>query len=286
MIAALITIYNPDRRVADNIRTISEQVDRVYLCDNSSKSNQEMFSGMPGCLYIFNRENIALSGAFNRVLKNPGENWKDNDFIIFFDQDSSVRDRHVDKLIEEYKLVSSLGYDIGSISPVYRDLNTGAIELPHLKKQLTENDYIVSSNITSSLLCKYGTLKEIDFWNEEIFLDLADWDLCWRMMQKGKLCIRTTAVVLEHALGFGEKKIGPVRLGVTSTVREYYQTRNYLYLLEKKYTPLKYRLIFIRNLTVRPVLHLLFLDQKRERIKYFLRGLTDAARGIRGEYRE
>ena len=33
MIYALITIYNPTQVVVGNVKTISEQVDKVYLCE-------------------------------------------------------------------------------------------------------------------------------------------------------------------------------------------------------------------------------------------------------------
>ena len=284
MVSALITIYNPEMTVADNIKTISVQVDRVFLCDNSPEEHSGMFSDIQNAVYVFNHGNYALSKAFNVVLKNPVYRWSDDDYVIFFDQDSAIREGHISGLIAEYEMLEEKGYKIAGIGPIYYNLNTKQIAIPRIKKQIAENSYIVSSIITSSLLCRYGSLREVDFWNEEIFLDLADWDLCWRMMQKGMVCIKTKAVVLEHALGYGEKKVGMIRLGRTAPVREYYQTRNYLYLLKKRYTPLKYRFKFLRNLTVRPILHYLFLDNKTDRIKYIKAGVRDYHKRYYGEY--
>ena len=285
MISALVTIYKPEDIVANNVKTISSQVDRIFLCDNSPKSNADMFAGIHNAIYIFNNGNYALSKAFNVVLKNQNYGWRDDDYIIFFDQDSAINEGHISGLKHEYDFLTEQGYKIGGIGPIYFNLNTKQIAIPRVKKQITEDNYIVSSIITSSLLCKYESLKEIDFWNEDVFLDLADWDLCWRMMQKGRVCIKTKAVVLNHALGFGTKKVGFIKLGRTAPIREYYQTRNYLYLLRKKYTPIKYKIKFLRNLTIRPLLHYIYLDNGKDRLLYVKKGFRDYKRGFKGEYK-
>ena len=284
MISALITIYNPHSFVPDNVRTVSNQVDRVYLCDNSSFQNENMFLDIPNVVYIFNNGNYALSKAFNIVLKDKSLGWRDDDYIVFFDQDSSIKEGHIDGLIKEYELLEKKGYRVAGIGPIYFNLNTKKIAIPRVKKQITENNYIVSSIITSSFLCKYESLRIVDFWNEEVFLDLADWDLCWRMMQKGMVCIKTKAVVLNHALGYGVKKVFFLNLGKSAPVREYYQTRNYLYLLGKNYVPIKYKLKFVCNLTVRPLLHYLYLDHRKLRLQFFFDGVKDFRKGFWGPW--
>lgn len=286
MISALVTIYNPEDVVARNVRTISDQVDRLFLCDNSPNQHSKMFSDIHNAVYIYNNCNFALSKAFNVVLKNQEYTWNDDDYVIFFDQDSAIQNGHIAGLVHEYESLTKSGYKIGGIGPIYYNLNTQQIAIPRVKKQITEDNYIVSSIITSSLLCKYGSLREVDFWNEEIFLDLADWDLCWRMMTKGRVCIKTKAVVLNHALGFGTKKVGLIKLGKTAPIREYYQTRNYLYLLHKKYTPMKYKIKFLRNLTIRPLLHYFYLDNGKQRVRYVLEGFKDYRRRYVGSWDE
>ena len=127
-------------------------------------------------------------------------------------------------------------------------------------------------------------LKRIDFWNEKVFLDLADWDLCWRMQKAGMVCCMTEKVVLHHSVGNGEKKVGPIKLRVGQPFREYYQTRDALYLLQENYVPLKMRLRLIANVTIRPVVHYLMLDDKKSRMKFIRRGINDYKKGVHGEY--
>lgn len=278
MIYALITVFHPAEDVKQNISKIAQQVDRAFICDNSPSPNHTLFESLEkefSAQYFFFGENLGLSRAFNRVLKNPEYGWEDHDFIFFFDQDSVIGEQHVDALAAVYERVRKAGHEIGCLGPVYFNTSSGTVEVPRMKKAVLDDTYAVSSIITSSMLCSYGNLRETGFWNEAVFLDMADWDLCWRLQKAGKLCCLTEAVVLRHSLGKGEKKIGPLRLRVGAPVREYYQIRDCLYLLREEYTPVKYRVRFLAMIAVRSPLHLLFLENRAERARYILKGLAD-----------
>ena len=273
---AIVTVYHPSKIVRDNILAIVSQVDKVYICDNSPIENSELFKydDTDKIEYIFFGENLGLSRAFNKVLKESNA-WENDDFVLFFDQDSHIKQGHIDKLINEYDCLLAKGYNVGCLGPVFFNTSNNTVEVPKMKTPLTENSFKVSSIITSSMVCRYADIKEIDFWNERVFLDMADWDFCWRMVKKGKLCCMTDAVVLEHSLGTGEKKVGFLKLRIGNVFREYYQTRECLYLLTRSYSPLKYKIRFIAMLTVRPIIHLIFLENRKNRFKYICMGVRD-----------
>ncbi len=283
MITALITIYNPDSSVSGNILNIASQVDRVIVCDNSSQRSELDISALENAEYVYFGQNLALSLAFNKILMDKKYNWKSNEYILFFDQDSKIEAGHVMKLVDEYEKIRE-EYPIGCIGPLYYDRKTGIVRIPKVRTQINEHSYIVDSNITSSLLCEYKNLEKIQFWNEGIFLDMADWDLCWRFMEAGYTCFRTKCTILSHTVGDGEKRFGPVHIRRGAPIRVYYQTRNYLYLLKKSYVPLRYKVRFIYNLVIRPIEYLIFLDEKRDRFLYYLQGIRDYHRNLHGEY--
>ncbi len=287
MIIALVTLYNPDEKVRKHIIEIGKQVDQVILCDNSPKNNEDVFVDIPHCRYFFFARNLALSGAFNRILKNNNDfKWNDDDFIIFFDQDSSIEENHIAKLIDEYIRLTDSGYKVGCIGPVFFNRSTGKIAIPKIKKEISKNSFAVKTIITSSMVTTYGVLKQVGFWNEKLFLDLADWDLCLRMENKNYLCVESKVSILNHAVGNGFRQVLFFKLNVESNlVREFYQTRNCLYLLTKKYVPLRYKLRFLLTITVRPVLHLLFLEHGVSRMKYVIRGYQSFFARDTGEYR-
>lgn len=281
---ALVTLYNPSEKEFNNCRILSQQVDTVILCDNSQESHETVFQNEKNIIYITKNENLGLGAAFNVALKNDTYGWKDDDLIIFFDQDSQIGEGYIQALQDEYRKIETLIPNLGCLGPVFYNTSNGRTERPRQKKNITDETYEVSNTITSSLMMRYGNLKRIDFWNEKVFLDLADWDLCWRMQKAGMVCCMTEKVVLHHSVGNGEKKVGPIKLRVGQPFREYYQTRDALYLLQENYVPLKMRLRLIANVTIRPVVHYLMLDDKKSRMKFTRRGINDYKKGVHGEY--
>ena len=287
MISALITLYNPTTENKNNVLSISRQVDRVFACDNSSNDNSELFKDVPSSvIYLPYQKNLGISMAFNTVLKNE-KYWKDQNkdsWVLFFDQDSKIEDGHIEKLIKEFQHIKESGTDVGCLGPVYYDASSGRIEVPKAKQQVTEDSYVVSSIITSSMLTTYNVLYQIGFWNEDIFLDMADWDLCWRIQRCGKKSCLTNVITLHHTLGLGRKKVGPISLKVTNPIREYYQIRDCLYLKNEKYVPLKYKVRFILMVFLRSWLHVKYLDHGDQRKKYIKQAKADYKKRIRGEY--
>lgn len=281
---ALVTLYNPSEKEFNNCRILSQQVDTVILCDNSQESHETVFQNEKNIIYITKNENLGLGAALNVALKNDTYGWKDDDLIIFFDQDSQIGEGYIQALQDEYRKIETLIPNLGCLGPVFYNTSNGRTERPRQKKNITDETYEVSNTITSSLMMRYGNLKRIDFWNEKVFLDLADWDLCWRMQKAGMVCCMTEKVVLHHSVGNGEKKVGPIKLRVGQPFREYYQTRDALYLLQENYVPLKMRLRLIANVTIRPVVHYLMLDDKKSRMKFIRRGINDYKKGVHGEY--
>lgn len=281
---ALVTLYNPSEKEFNNCRILSQQVDTVILCDNSQESHETVFQNEKNIIYITKNENLGLGAAFNVALKNDTYGWKDDDLIIFFDQDSQIGEGYIQALQDEYRKIETLIPNLGCLGPVFYNTSNGRTERPRQKKNITDETYEVSNTITSSLMMRYGNLKRSDFWNEKVFLDLADWDLCWRMQKAGMVCCMTEKVVLHHSVGNGEKKVGPIKLRVGQPFREYYQTRDALYLLQENYVPLKMRLRLIANVTIRPVVHYLMLDDKKSRMKFIRRGINDYKKGVHGEY--
>lgn len=272
-------MFYPTEENVSGIKDIASQSNLTIVCDNGSVENRLLFEGIPQCIYIFFNKNMGISGAFNFVLENPQYGWSDADYIIFFDQDSRIHSGYINKLIEEYERIEHEDIRIGCLGPNWLNSINGHTKYSQKSKQ---HFFEVDRIMTSSLICRYGNLKEIGFWNTKIFLDLADWDLCWRFRDYGKKCYITDNIILFHTIGNGEKKIGPLRIKEGNPIREYYQTRDCLKLITKNYTPLKYKVRFMIQVTVRPILHILFLSDPLIRARYIKKGFRDYFRGKDG----
>ncbi len=279
-----MTIFFPNQNTVANAKKISEQVDYLFLCDNSPVSNASVFMNMHNTRYIFNNSNLAISAAFNRVLKGNDVIWNNNDIIVFFDQDTCIEDGHINRLYEEYMRLNDMGLNIGAIGPVYYMKDSTDVTYPKREKQLSSNSFLVNQLITSSMMMKYGVLATVNYWNEQLFLDLSDFDLCWRLNKEGYICVNTDIVQMKHTVGVNRIRFGKKDMIVSSPLREYYQTKNRLYLIKQDYTPLNNKLVLFFGVTIRPILHLLLLDERTKRVKYIYKGIKDYFHGYMGEY--
>ena len=287
-ITALVTLYKPDSSVRNNIESLLKQVTNVILLDNTELiDNSELFNNLNNCTYILNEKNLGLSSAFNKVLCNDS-NIKQSDYIIFFDQDSCVTDNFIKKLINDYNKISEIN-KIGCLGAVYYDsVKKEYGGFSRIKNEICDNCYEVPELITSALITKYSTLEAVGFWNENIFLDYADYDLCWRLNKAGYHIFITKNAILNHSLGTGTIKIRilwkQLNVSYSPPLREYYQTREAIKLLFKFYVPIRWKKNFLFNLFIRIFIFCFKLENGKERYYYYLKGFKDGILKRNGEY--
>lgn len=281
-IVSIVSVYFPKQKHLENIKEFARQSDLIIVCDNSPMNSKKLFSDISNLIYVFNGANYGLSKAFNIALNLAEVKWQDDDKVIFFDQDSSIGEKHIAKLVNTFEDLKAKKLNVGCIGPVFFNHSSNSIEVPRMHTNIDKTNMLVDSLITSSMLTQYQYLKEIEFWNENLFLDSADWDLSWRMQEKGYLCVMTRSTVLDHTVGEGEKSFGLFKLRICSPIREYYQTRDCFYSLKQSYTPIKFKIRFLLRLTVRPILHLIFLDERKKRCSYIFKGMRDYWSGKTG----
>ena len=283
---ALITLYHPDPSCAENVRRIAEQTDRVFLCDNSPAASGELFRSIANAEYLFFGENRGLSAAFNTVFRQYRDWFQPDDFILFFDQDSTPPEGHIQKLTALFLALEQKACPVGCLGPVYFNPNTGKLKLPRVRRRLCDGVFTVESVITSSLLTRYRILEEVSFWNERCFLDMADWDFCWRIRAAGYLCCAAEEIVLRHRLGLNVKAEGAASARGKRMAREYYQLREALCLRQQPYTPLRFRLKFFNMLTFKAAYRLLRFEDRAARFRLYQRARRDHRAGYSGPWRE
>lgn len=283
-VIALVTLFHPKQDHALHIAEYARQCDLVFLCDNSGTDSSSLFSDIKNCLHIRNPDNLGLSRAFNIALSPKCFAWQDEDYVLFFDQDSEIAPNHVRSLIDEYKKIVTTGVAVGALGPVFFNSSTGRTDIPRLREVITPETFSCDALITSSMLTTYSNLKRVSFWNEGIFLDYADWDLCWRLRSSGLSILMTNAVVLRHASGIGEQHVCGLRVLDEIPVRRYYQVRDLLKLLQKFYMPRRWRhaLGFVKKLVLQTIL----LDRRSLRLYYTYLGVRDFFQRINGKLEE
>lgn len=278
---ALIVTFNPViNSFLKNFSEISKQVDHVIIVDNSNdeliqKSLKERFDSVSDATLMQSGDNLGIAYAQNigflQAIKQGAE------FIITFDQDSSVQDNLVKNLYEEYEIAKRLGYEVACIGPSVINERNNNLYDKYFKNsiKLNESMYSVKSIISSGTLYNVDVFAAIGFNKAEWFIDSIDIEWCYRARYLGYHVIMTTAIAMKHNLGSSDKKLPLGKsINVGSPFRLYYVYRNWILSLREPQFELSYKLKLLFMMVVK-IFIFSNIHPKKERVSYILRGIKD-----------
>jgi len=278
---ALIVTFNPIiSGFLKNFSEISKQVDHVIIVDNSNdeltqRNLKENFDSISDATLMQPGDNLGIAYAQNlgflQAIKLGAE------FIITFDQDSSVKNNLIKKLHEEYEIAKGLGYKIACVGPSVINERNNKLYEKYFKNssKLNGSMYSVKSIISSGTLYNVDVFAAIGFNKAEWFIDSIDIEWCYRARYLGYHVVMTTAIAMMHNLGSSDKKLPLGKsINVGSPFRLYYVYRNWILSLREPQFELSYKL---KLLFMMPVKFFIFanIDPRKERISYILRGIKD-----------
>ncbi|WP_429126817.1 glycosyltransferase family 2 protein [Aeromonas media] len=279
---AVIVSFNPDLNVfGKNLATISRQVDKIIVVDNSDCEKKQIalenyLAGMPYIYLVQPKENLGIAYAQNIgfvcALKDSA------DYVITFDQDSSVEDGLINSLFDEFKTVLE-GKDIkiACIGPSVVNERTDIRyeKYFHSSTQITETVYSVNSIISSGTLYNVEVFSVIGLNKAEWFIDSIDIEWCYRARYLGYHVLMTTKVAMKHNLGINDIKLPLGKsINIGSPSRLYYVYRNWLFSIREPQFNWKYK---IKLLVMMPIKFLIFsvIPPRKSRIIFMLRGIKD-----------
>ncbi|PQL95492.1 glycosyltransferase [Apibacter adventoris] len=277
-ICGVVILYNPNiDKVIQNISSYLDEIELLYVIDNSIKDNSIFFVYNKKIKYIFNYENLGISKALNIACKLAVE--RKFKWILTMDQDSSFKQGDLNKMIDLSKNVSE---DVFIISPEY---------LPYQLKEIPEFEYAKWA-ITSGQLLNLKFFKKLGLFNEDYFIDQVDFEYSLRGRRAGFKIIKSNLIILNHELGYPQQiKIPFLKKRITTSnhnaLRKYYFIRNFLYLKQeyKKNFPQLFK--EESYMLFKIILKTIFLEKdKKNKINMMLKGYFDFKRGVKGKYVE
>lgn len=231
-ISAGIVLFNPDiNRLKENISTVIVQCTHIYLVDNGSDNIDEVLESLrrynqTKISIIRNEANQGIAKALNQLTKaalQDGFDW-----LLTLDQDSVSPSN----IIEEFKKYVSY-QDMGMLCPIICDRNKGVVvESKDGCKEIDEC-------ITSGSLLNTKAWHKIGGFDESMFIDGVDFDICYRLREAGYKILQVQSVVLLHELGHIEyHRFLFWRLLVKnhSAFRKFYIARNTIYMARKEHS--------------------------------------------------
>lgn len=195
------------------------------------------------------KNNLGIATAQNIGINNSIEK-KDADFFLFLDQDSSIEEGFVNKMVEEYTRIEKLGVNIAALGPtiINKDNLLSYKQEKKGKDQNAQGFYTPSVLISSGMLIQSKILKQVGLMEDELFIDAVDFEWCWRAKFKGYDCCLTERVKMNHKVGIEDKKFLGQPILISSPKRYFYQYRNFLLLVNRSYVPTKWKIKnFIRK---------------------------------------
>jgi len=273
-VSAGIITNTPDiDRLAKNIEAILPQVSKLLIVDNASTNIdqlQKTFSDKK-IDWILNNTNKGVSGALNQLIEHAEK--LDYEWIITLDDDSVCSDNMVAEL-----LTATSHYDsIAVVSPRTLDRDVPEINTKHNEPRPDTEE--IDMCITAGSLTNIKAINVTGGFNERLFIDHVDHDMCLRLRRKGYKIIKVnTAVIYQE---FGKETVRRKFLWKTYTqrgyspLRVYYQTRNFIYMLRKygkefRARPSYYYIQLIFAFFAR----FLYEPRRISRLKAFVRGYS------------
>lgn len=236
MNAACIITYNPDiEKLNKNVSAIYKQVDKVYIVDNASENISEIVNlknEYDNCYIIYNKDNVGIACALNVAAKfaiSVGCEW-----IVTLDQDSICMPNIVQKYSEYIE------DDVGMVvcQPYYNE-TVDTIEQTNINCRIYDmNDIRKSTDffITSAAFLNLKAWKNVGGFDEAMFIDWVDFDMCVMQLRAGYRLIRLDWYGFYHELG--ELKEGRFltrikQVHMHNEIRHFYMWRNRVYFIRK-----------------------------------------------------
>ncbi len=223
-----IVLFNPEmNRLKENVDAIYKKTQQIVFIDNGSdniKQTEELLSSYEGIKIIRNDTNLGIARALNQICEYAMDNGAD--YVLTLDQDSVCPD----SIIDEYK--KYISDKSGIICPVIKDRNHNLNQVSGVE-DVTE----IEKCITSASLLNLQAWESVNGFDESMFIDGVDFDICMRIRKKGYSIFRVNSVVLIHEIGRITVRrflLWKVMVKNHSAFRKYYIARNTVYLARKQ----------------------------------------------------
>lgn len=271
-ISGIVVLFQPEASVWDNINSYIEDIEKLYVLDNSESYNQLLISKLQRdnrIKYVSMNGNKGLAKALIEgceLAKKEGY-----EYVLTMDQDSKFEYGAVKKLIDYME--NHREYSIIGANPKSIDQNGQVLYLRKSGVGIRE----VYWNMTSGSLMNLGDYFEAGGFDEELFIGGIDIDIGIKLhLANKKIGVLEEAVILQRFGNSEERTLFGKKIYIYfgNDINCYYYNRNDMYLRKKygkkiwKQTGVKFWKGFVKTL--------LFEDKKLHRIRIRLIAYSDA----------
>lgn len=277
-IAAVITAYHPDERLAAVVDSVLGSCAEIVVADNTPAGESSVSDKLddPRVRVLRPGRNLGLAAALNTGIRHIGPA---ADAVLFLDQDSVLEPDVVPALAAH--LEADPG--VGVATPAPWDATHGRFYETFSGRHGDVSDRAIC--ITSGMLLRRDTMEEVGAFREEFFVDYADLEYALRVRRTGARIIQDKRLKLPHSIGERRthKFLGlPVVVTHHPAWRHYWTLRNGLITIREQgaHSPAwaVTALLFLARCAVQASL---FEDDRRAHVAALARGIRDSFTGRR-----
>jgi rhamnosyltransferase len=250
----------------------------LVICDNSEDAMHRAaireFAESQRMAYLSMGGNLGIGCAQNRGIEFAKQNGAE--FVLLLDDDSRLTCTALSGLLKAYFELQALGNRVGAVGG--RAIDRHDASESSIGRE--EGAFMLSREMMSSgSLIPIAVLGEVGFMDESLFVDYVDFEWGWRAIEHGYKLYLANDVIFLHALGEGSYRILGIKVKLKSPIRHYYQTRNTLLLLRRRYVPMGWRVKNLVRTLIKCVVFSMFISPRGRRFLYAFRGLRDGLWG-------
>ena len=271
-IAGCVIFFNPAESCLKHIESYINIVDVLYVIDNSITVDRTIIEKLDKnkVNYFSFGDNLGIAYALKFAAEKAIE--EEFDFLLTMDQDSEFPNVSRNEIEDRFDCIEHLE-DYGIVGLNFNS-EIKCRKLKEVKFWLTSGNFINLANY-----------KLVHGFNEELFIDYVDFDLCEQFYRINKKVAYFEDLSLLHAIGNPKRyNILGIKFTITNhtPIRYFYRFRNakYLYKRNKKF----YRKLYYKGLFIDTFKIIFFEKEKLKKLKLIRQGRRNAQKGILGKY--
>lgn len=275
-LAGVVVLYNPDQKVINNINSYIDELDALYLVDNSSADNSTLFLHEK-VEYIPLRKNTGIAHALNVGAKKAIDH--NFHYLLTMDQDSMFEKdalKNMKSIIDADDEKDQVG--------IYSPFHKTAISEP-VPEELFTSPLVV---MTSGNIINLDIYKCVEGFKEWMFIDCVDFEYGLNVRKHGYTIKQINIVFLDHELGDYEIKHvfnKKIFCDNHSALRRYYIVRNSFYLYDMYHNDYPdYCQAVVKQAKQSFFYATVFEKHGFKKLIYMIRGYIDYRRGKKGAY--
>lgn len=272
--AAIYTTYFPDGDLRTRMLPVTRHCEKTIVFDNTPGGHRFVRDEMKDVVFLQDGRNKGLGAALNLGIEEARR--LGCQAAVLFDQDSGPSSEFVGSILAALRSSGSRAI----VAPVLvDDENPDDLRLRKTGKPMLSD---ASELETSGMCFMLDELSREDRFTEDFFLDLVDYDWCWKLLASGWKVRRVDSLCMAHRFGNRQDTFLGCPYHVYEPIRHYFQFRDTLKLVVHPHAPWRSRVRLVSNLPAMLLLHPLLLDRGPERLRWMPAGIRDAARGVSG----